>query len=147
MQVIIEDLKYEDIEECYELNKLIFNEEYGLEDVKELYLKLHDNSDEYRFLVAKLDGKIVGYTSVIMAYNLFDGKKPFMTLWWVGTHPKYRNKGIATKLFEKIEDIAKEKSCELIYFTSDEDNTVAHKFYQKMGYNMYSDKAFIKMLD
>lgn len=59
MELIIEDLKYEDIEECYNLNRLIFNEEYGLEDVKELYLKLHNNSDMYRFLVAKLDGKIV----------------------------------------------------------------------------------------
>ena len=57
--LIIEDLKYEDIEECYNLNKLIFSEEYGLNDVKELYLKLHNNTDTYRFLVAKLDGKIV----------------------------------------------------------------------------------------
>ena len=28
MEIIIEDLKYEDIEECYNLNKIIFNEEY-----------------------------------------------------------------------------------------------------------------------
>ena len=146
MELIIEDLKYEDIEECYNLNNLIFNEEYGLSDVKELYLKLHKNTDMYRFLVAKLKGKIVGYTSVIIAYNLFDGKKPFMTLWWVGTHPKYRHQGIATKLFEKIEEIAKENNCELIYFISAEDNTGAHKFYQKLGYNMNSDKAFVKML-
>lgn len=145
MELIIEDLKYEDIEECYNLNKLIFNEEYGLEDVKELYLKIY-NSDIYRFLVAKLDGKIVGYTSVIMAYNLFDGKRPFMTLWWVGVHPEYRHKGIATKLFEKIEQIAIENNCEVIYFTSETDNEGAHKFYQKLGYNMYSDKAFVKML-
>ena len=58
-EIIIEDLKYEDIEECYNLNKLIFNEEYGLEDVKELYLKLQNNPDIYRFLVAKSRGKIV----------------------------------------------------------------------------------------
>lgn len=146
MELIIEDLKYEDIEECYNLNKLIFNEAYGLEDVRELYLKIHNNTDTYRFLVAKLNGKIVGYTSVIMAYNLFDGKTPFMTLWWVGTHPEYRHRGIATKLFEKIEQIATENNCELIYFTSDEDNEGAHKFYQKLGYNMHSNKAFVKML-
>ena len=35
MEIIIEDLKYEDIEECYNLNKIIFNEEYGLDDVKD----------------------------------------------------------------------------------------------------------------
>lgn len=79
MEIIIEDLKYEDIEECYNMNKQIFNEEYGLEEVKELYKRLCNNKENYRFLVAKMEGKIVGYTSVIMAYNLFDGNRPFMT--------------------------------------------------------------------
>ena len=143
METIIEDLKYEDIEECYELNKLIFDEEHGLADVKELYKEIHENKTNYRFLVAKLDNKIVGYTSCIIAYNLLDGKRPLMTLWWVGVHPDYRRRGIATNLFEKIEEIAIENNCELIYFTSENDNKDAHEFYQKMGYNMNS-KGFQK---
>ncbi len=146
MEIIIEDLKYEDIEECYNLNKIIFNEEYGLDDVKDLYLKLYKNKNMYRFLVAKSEGKIVGYTSVTMAYNLFDGKNPFMTLWWVGTHPDYRHSGIGTKLFEKIEEIARENNCELIYFTSKSDNVGAHAFYKRLGYDMNAEKAFIKEL-
>lgn len=143
MDIIIEDLKYEDIEECYELNKLIFDEEHGLEEVKELYKEIHENKTNYRFLVVKVNNKIVGYTSCIIAYNLLDGKRPLMTLWWVGVHPDYRKKGIATKLFEKIEEIAIENNCELIYFTSENDNKGAHEFYQKIGYNMNS-KGFQK---
>lgn len=146
MEIIIEDLKYEDIEECYEFNKLIFNEEYGLEEVKRLYKKIHNDTNTYRFLVAKINGKIVGYTSAIMVYNLFDGLRPIMNLWWVGTHPEYRRKGIATKLFVKIEKIAKENNCELIFFTSENYRTGAHAFYQKMGYKMDS-KGFQKDLD
>lgn len=146
MEIIIEDLKYEDIEECYEMNKQIFNEEYGLEEVKELYKKLCNNKENYRFLVAKMEGKIVGYTSVIMAYNLFDGNRPLMTLWWVGTHPDYRHQGVASKMFEKIEQIAKENNCELIYFTSENYRKGAHRFYQKMGYDMNKNKAFEKEL-
>ena len=53
MEIIIEDLKYEDIEECYNFNKIIFNEEYGLDDVKDLYLKLYKNKNMYRFLYLK----------------------------------------------------------------------------------------------
>ena len=45
MDVVIDDLKYEEIEECYNLNKLIFNEEYGLEEVKTLFLKLSYTQD------------------------------------------------------------------------------------------------------
>ena len=108
--------------------------------------KLYKNKNMYRFLVAKSEGKIVGYTSVTMAYNLFDGKNPFMTLWWVGTHPDYRHSGIGTKLFEKIEEIARENNCELIYFTSKSDNVGAHAFYKRLGYDMNAEKAFIKEL-
>ena len=129
MEIIIEDLKYEDIEECYNINKVIFDEEYGLDDVKDLYLKLYKNKNMYRFLVAKSDGK-----------------NPFMTLWWVGTHPDYRHMGIGTKLFEKIEEIARENNCELIYFTSKSDNVGAHAFYKRLGYDMNAEKAFIKEL-
>ncbi len=146
MEIMIEDLKYEDIEECYEMNKQIFNEEHGLEEVKELYKKLYNNKENYRFLVAKMGRKIVGYTSVIMAYKLFDGNRPLMTLWWVGTHPDYRHQGIASKMFEKIEQIAKENDCELIYFTSENYRTGAHQFYQNMGYDMNKNKAFEKEL-
>ena len=40
-------------------------------------------------------------------------------------------------------EIAIENNCELIYFTSENDNKDAHEFYQKMGYNMNS-KGFQK---
>lgn len=146
MDITIEDLKYEDIEECYKMNELIFNESYGLEEIKKLYKKLCDRKDTYRFLVAKINNKIVGYVSCIIAYNLFDGNRPFMTLWWVGTHPDYRRKKVATKLFQEVEKIAIENNCELIYFTSENYRVEAHEFYLKMGYKMDS-KGFVKELD
>lgn len=146
MDIKVEDLKYEDIEECYEMNMKVFNEDRSIEEIKELYKKYSSNKEMYRFLVAKLDGKIVGYTSCIMAYNLFDANHSFMTLWWVCTHPDYRRRGVATKLFQKIDEIAKEKNCELIYFISGIDRKDAHAFYEKMGYNQNESKAFIKYL-
>lgn len=145
MDIKIEDLKYEDIEECYKMNMKVFNENRNIEEIKELYKKC-SNKEMYRFLVAKLDGKIVGYTSCIIAYNLFDANHPFMTLWWVCTHPDYRRRGIATKLFQTIDEIAKENNCELIYFTSGIERKDAHAFYEKMGYNQNKSKAFIKYL-
>jgi len=146
MDIQIEDLKYEDIEECYKMNMEIFDEDRNLEEIKTLYQKYSNMKDTYRYLVAKVNGKIVGYTSCIIGYNLFDGKHPFMTLWYVCTHPDYRRKGVATKLFECIEEIAKDNNCELIYFTSEMYRKGAHTFYEKMGYNQNESKAFIKYL-
>lgn len=146
MNIVIEDLKYDDIDECYKMNMEVFDENSNIDEVKELYKKCVDNKDMYRFLVAKIDGKIVGYTSCIIGYNLFDGKHPFMTLWYVCTHPNYRRFGVATKLFESIEKIAMDNKCELIYFTSEMSRKGAHGFYEKMGYNSNRSKAFIKYL-
>ena len=146
MDIKIEDLKYEDIEECYKLNMDIFNENRDLQEIKDLYKKYSGMKDTYRYLVAKVDRKIVGYTSCIIGYNLFDGKHPFMTLWYVGTHPDYRRKGVATKLFQTVEEIARENHCELIYFTSEMYRKDAHAFYEKMGYDQNKSKAFIKYL-
>ena len=146
MEIEIEDLKYEDIEECYEMNMKVFNENRDLEEIKELYKKYSENKDMYRFLVAKLNGKIVGYTSAIIAYNLFDANHSFMTLWWVCTHPDYRRQGVATKLFKAIDEIAKENKCELIYFISETYRKDAHSFYEKMGYDKEGNKAFKKYL-
>lgn len=66
-----------------------------------------------------------------------------MTLWWVGTHPNYRRKKVATKLFQEVEKIAVENNCELIYFTSENYRVGAHL---KMCYKMDS-KGFVKELD
>ena len=145
MDIKIEDLKYEDIEEAYKLTSLVFEEAYDLDEIKSLYLKLHEDKNQYRFLVAKKDNVIVGFLSLNMAYNLFDGNKPFMTLWWVCTHPDYRRLGIATKLLNEAEIIGQENNCELICFLSENKRIDAHAFYMKNGYDM-GFKGFMKLL-
>jgi len=145
MDVVIEDLKFNQIDEVYALTKSVFNEAYDLDGIKNLYNKIHEDRKTYRFLVAILDGKIVGYTSCAMSYNLFDGPCPFMTLWWVCVHPDYRRQKIATKLLDKAEEIAKENNCDMICFLSEDFRLDAHEFYIKNGYNMNS-KGFMKFL-
>ena len=100
----------------------------------------------YRFLVVKVKGKIVGYTSVTIAYNLFDGKRPFMTLQWVGIHPEYRHRVIDNKLFQKIEVIDVENNCELMLMI------ITYKFYicinqRRMVMNMQYRIATVNDID
>lgn len=143
--VTIEELKYEDIEEVYALNLSVFDYPRSVDEIKDLYKKIKDDREQYRFLVAKLDGKIVGYTSVSMSYNLFDGNEKFMTLWWVCAHPDYRHQGIATMLLNEAEKIAKENKCNCICLLSENYREGAHQFYIKNGYSM-GFKGFMKEL-
>lgn len=146
MDIKIKDLDFEEIESAYALTKMVFEEAYDLDEIKDLYLKLSKDKKSYRFLVAKDGDKVVGYTTCSMSYNLFDGNRPFMTLWWVCVDPEYRRCKIATNLLLRAEEIAKENNCELICFISENFREDAHQFYIKNGYKMDS-KGFMKVLD
>ena len=49
----IDDLLYQDIEEVHALTSLVFEESHDIKEIKDLYMKLHDDKEHYRFLVAK----------------------------------------------------------------------------------------------
>ncbi len=146
MDIIIKDMDLNEIDMAYSLTKKVFNEAYNLDEIKDLFNRIHEDKKSYRFLVAKDGDKVIGFTSCSMSYNLFDGNRPFMTLWWVCVDDDYRRLGVATKLLNKAEDIAKENNCELICFISEDFREGAHKFYIKNGYKMNS-KGFMKVLD
>ena len=69
-------------------------------------------------------------------HNLFDGRRPIMTLWYVCVSKEVRRKGVGRLLFREIEKIARENDCEIIYFTCLQENTRAQNFYRSLGYMM-----------
>jgi GNAT superfamily N-acetyltransferase len=83
----------------------------------EFLIKLSKDRD---FLVATEKSKIIGTITIINDY--------------VGTlfvNPAYHNKGIGTKLMEKIENLAKEKKIQKLRLNS---SINAVDFYEKLGY-------------
>lgn len=141
----ITSLTEENLQQAHDLCEMCFAQNVSFEDVKTIYDKVKSD-DHYECLVATFNDKVVGYTTAVIAHNIFDGLKPFMALWFVCVHPEYRRIHIGTKLFNKIESIARERNCELIYFTSESDNVDAHKFYESLGYDSAREKAFCKLL-
>ena len=143
MEIKVSLLEEKDLAECYALCELVFNENGKFEDVKKSFVELQNNK-RYKFIVAKLNGKIVGYTTMIIINNLFDDKE-LATLWYVCTHPDYRKMGVGRKIFEEVENIAKQENLSLIYFTSRFGNLNAHAFYNKLGYDDTKEKCFYKL--
>lgn len=58
----------------------------------------------YHNVVAKVDGKIVGFAMVILNYDIVDKLKPFLTVWNFVVAEEWRRKGIGKKMFEYIDD-------------------------------------------
>ena len=66
------------------------------------------------------------------------------TIWDVAVNEEHRRLGIATKLMNKAEEIAREEEIKRIWLFSGFHRKEAHELYKKLGYDENRDKAFVK---
>ena len=86
-------------------------------------------------LVAKTGNEIAGF---IITQIEIDESTLFGHIITVNVSPRYRRKGIATKMLRQIEEMLKEKGIFEIHLEVREDNSAAIKLYQKSGYQKTS---------
>lgn len=77
--------------------------------------------------VAEIEKKVVGYITAFRSDDYF-------FLPFAAVYKKYRRHGIARKLLEKVEEIAKKEKCKYILYTAYTSNKAIEKFSKKMGY-------------
>ncbi|MCI8396304.1 MAG: GNAT family N-acetyltransferase [Clostridia bacterium] len=111
--------------------------------MKETFEKIKDKP-EYKMIVVKNNGSIIGFAKAIIHYDIFEENNPFVTIWSVRVKKEYRRLKVGTKLFEYIEKIAKDMNCEFICLIADKNNTVANQFYKSLGYECES--GYVKFL-
>ncbi len=87
-------------------------------------------------LVAKINGKIVG-TATIYFVEVAIRAKPYALLEGLVTDENERGKGYGTEFFKKIIEIAKNKNCYKMIFTSGMDRQESHKFYESLGFSKW----------
>ncbi len=129
----IEKLKQEDIAELLELYKGLGEFEMSLEASKNTYMGMI-NDESYLLLIAKEDNKIIGSVLGIICKSLLVRGKPFMVVEDVIVDEQYRRKGVGKKLFEKLDEFAKEKLCDYSILVSSGFRHNAHIFYENIGY-------------
>lgn len=144
--IAIDYLTESDLPEFNQLYKECFGE--FSEDLSSMEINFNKlvKLPEYHLLAARKDNLLVGYTMVVVIREFAGNGDPFMTVWSVCVKPSYRRQGVATDLFTRVEQIAKDSHCEFITFISGKSRTGAHSFYESLGYDMQRDKAGIKFL-
>lgn len=83
-------------------------------------------------LVVALDrGEVIGFASgtVIMHPD----RPTVFFLNKVGVHPEYRRRGIATRLMERIMDLARDRGCEGVWCAARADNAAARALHAALG--------------
>lgn len=130
----IEKLKKQEIPQLLELYKELADYENSVAMSEQIFDKI--NSDEnYYFLVAKENDKIIGTVMGIICYSIPVSSMPFMVVENVVVKKEYREKGVGKKLFKQHDIIAMDNNCAYSFLVSGEKRKEAHKFYLKQGYN------------
>lgn len=91
--------------------------------------------DKNHILVAIIDKKIVGTVQCAIIQSIAYNGRPNMTIDYFVVDKDYRNMGIGTLLYKKVDEIAEKNNVKSIILVSSNYLKSAHKFYKKMGFN------------
>lgn len=133
--IIVREIKESDIEGFNVLMDQLVERAKDQEKLLNIIRKVI--ADENRLLLVAYDnetktvcGTMLGIVTDDFCYDL----QPIMYIENVVTHENYRRMGIGKKMFEKMENFAKEKNCYYAELCSSLNRTQAHIFYNKIGY-------------
>ncbi|MBS7610715.1 GNAT family N-acetyltransferase [Candidatus Bathyarchaeota archaeon] len=105
--------------------------EKELEEYRRFFDELQNN-DRVEVLVAKLNGRIVGFLAL---WRMDEGVENTTSI-GISVHPDYWNRGIATNLIREAIKLAKEKGVKkLIIETLDENSAMKH-VAEKLGFKL-----------
>lgn len=94
-------------------------------------------------LIAVVDNRVVSY---LVLNLLVDGVLdiPYFQVNYVCTHPDFRNQQIASRMFEEVFSICKERGISYLELTSNPSREAAHHLYTKLGFSIRETNVFRK---
>lgn len=131
--IYLERLQEEDLSQVLELYKELVPVVQDYEKSKCIFEEIKDNPSYY-IVVAKDGKRVVGTLTGIICNSIAFGGYSFMVLEYLVVDQEYRGRGIATKLFNELEDYARENECAYMMLVSSEKNTISHNLYKKLDY-------------
>ena len=87
-------------------------------------------------LVAKENNQVVA-TATLYYIEVAIRNKPYALLEGLVVDEKHRGHGVGSDFFKKCIEVAREKGCYKMIFTSGTDRVDAHKFYEKSGFKRW----------
>ncbi|MBF9018929.1 MULTISPECIES: GNAT family N-acetyltransferase [unclassified Oceanispirochaeta] len=143
--MIIRKAVDEDLEQILTLYQFLFSEEdYSIiGSFKEKWASIL-NHDGLTYFVAIDKDRIVASCNISITPNLSRGKKSYALIENVITHPEHRQRGYGRAVIEKAIDLAQRESCYkvMLLSTASDDRSVAHKFYENLGFDGDSKRGF-----
>lgn len=133
----VEFLKKKDIGNYIELIKSVFDYEAQPEIIEKLIRK-------NKVLIINDKEKIVASVILEERFEYIKNQK-YYYLGYFGVHKDYRREGYASKLFDKVEEMAKENGISYIELTSGNQRRNAHYFYKSKEFKIKDTTVFVKL--
>jgi len=126
--VRIRDVKQNDMQVILTIEYKCFKDPYPLSLLNHLHAIYPDG-----FLVAEVDGKIVGYLIGVLRWGTTGH------ILAIATDPSYQKQGIASALMENIIDRLRSKKAKLVRLEVRKSNVAAQQFYLKLGFRQLEE--------
>ena len=106
-----------------------------------------EKNPDIRYFGAVEDGKVVSTCYAVIIPNLTRGCRGICFIENVVTDREYRNRGLASRVIGMAVGFAKERHCYKVILQSGKARTEAHGFYERIGFDGESKKAFDMRLE
>ncbi len=121
-----------DIDEILELQKQIYRVDNISPNAHKTLIEQIKN-DACDVVVVKDNGNVLA-TATIYYINVALRGTPYGLLEGLVVHETHRGKGIGTMFIKKCIEIARDNKCYKLIFTSGDDRSQIHHFYEKLGF-------------
>ncbi len=134
-KILIELAAKKDIDEILQLQKQIYRVDNISPNAHETLL--NQIKDETCDVVVVKDNAKILATATIYYINVALRGTPYGLLEGLVVHETHRGKGIGTMFIKKCIEIARDKKCYKLIFTSGDDRSHIHHFYEKLGFKKW----------
>ncbi|PIU12909.1 MAG: ribosomal-protein-alanine N-acetyltransferase [Hadesarchaea archaeon CG08_land_8_20_14_0_20_51_8] len=114
-----------DMSTVLDIEKFCFPDPYPMSLLSRLYF-----TNPEGFLVAEVDGKVVGYLIGTLRWGASGH------IMAIGVYPEYRKRGVGTALMVQILDILRMRGARSARLEVRKSNDAAQLFYQKLGFKL-----------
>jgi GNAT superfamily N-acetyltransferase len=114
--------------------------DFSIGDINKVWNRIENANIKY--FVAKDNGKIIGSCYICIIPNLTYNGKSIGYIENVITDEKHRRKGIGKKIMEMAIKYAKDENCYKVVLQSGINRINAHQFYESIGFNGNSKRAY-----
>lgn len=136
MSIEVETLKKKDISSYIKFIDEIFGYEANSEVIEKMIKK-------NKVLVIKDNEEVVASVVLEERFEYIKNQKYYF-ISYLGVKKEYRRKGYASKLFKKVEELAKENDIKYLELTSGNQRRIAHFFYKDKQFKIKDTMVFVK---